>query len=206
MCRYAPRLLLGFAWLALAVGCASNAVILTPGAITMPDTGARAEGPASWSLWVRGSREGSGTQAPGQRVGTFYTRFEKQEQPAYLAENPEEYVAGQLSRYLLHRGLEASSEQAARVLLDVVVQRFSVEEKPGSVWDEITVLVAYTVHLSDRGGKELGRVTLEGKGNVKSPLDTKKQAEKALREALVDTFQALARSDAFLRVLRDLEG
>ncbi len=181
----------------LAAGCASKAVVLAPGLVPMPEGQPKSGGEAAWSAWVAQSRDARPEGQAGQKVGTLYTRFEKTAQVAYLEPTPAEYVRQQLSRYLLHKGLEASSGQVARVLLEVDLEECSLVENPGSVWDEITVRVGYTVRIMESGGRELGRVRLKGEAQRKSPGETKRQAEAALRDALADTFDALSRSDVF---------
>jgi len=189
--------LVGLLW-----GCAPKAVILTPGAVAMPEGQPRNEGQAAWSLWISEARDVRPEAQSGQKVGTLYTRFEKNPQVAYLEPAPAEYVREQLARYLLHRGLEASSAQNARILLGVELEQCSVLENPGSLWDELTVRVGYTVRLSEPGGRELGRVRLKGEAQRSSPVNGKEQSEAALRDALADTFGALERSDVFQRAIR----
>lgn len=189
--------LVGLLW-----GCAPKAVILTPGAVPMPEGQPQTEGQAAWSLWLSEARDVRPEAQSGQKVGTLYTRFEKNPQAAYLEPAPAEYVREQLARYLLHRGLEASSAQNARILLGVDLEQCSVLENPGSLWDELTVRVGYTVRLMEPGGRELGRVRLKGEAQRNSPLNGKEQSEAALRDALADTFGALWRSDVFQRAIR----
>ena len=184
----------------LAGGCASKAVILAPGAVPMAEGTKQAGDAAAWSLWVSSARDAR-TEA-GQRVGTLYTRFEKTPQPAYLEPAPAQYIQQQLSRYLLHRGLEASDAGRARYLLAIDVEEFKLQENPGSAWDELDVTVAYTVRVAHFDGREFGSVRLQGGSQRKSPMDTKRQAEEALREALSDTFDALTRSEVFQRMLQ----
>ncbi len=188
-------------FLCATVGCAPKAVILSPGAVPMRSDVPRTEGPAAWSLWISESGDARPEDKAGQRLGTLYSRFEKTPQSAFLNRNPEEYLREQLSRYLLHRGLESSGPQTARVHLSLSVEEFRLVEKPGAVWDEVTVRVVYSVHFADPSGRDLGHVRLEGQAEVKSPLDTVKQTEKAFRGALGDTFEALARSEIFQRIL-----
>ncbi|MDW7711572.1 MAG: hypothetical protein SCH98_13970 [Deferrisomatales bacterium] len=187
--------------LAAVAGCASKAVVLDPGPVPMPDGASRAEGGHAWSLWVAQARDVRPEGEAGQKLGILYTRFQKNPRGAYLEPSPADYVGEQLSRYLLHRGLEASTSQSARLLLTVDLEQCSVLENPGSVWAEITVRVTYTVHLAEAGGRELGRVRLQGEAQRKSPGDSKRQAEVALRDALADTFDALARSDVFQKAV-----
>ena len=85
--------------------------------------------------------------------------------------------------------------------MGVDLEQCSVLENPGSVWDELTVRIGYSVRLMESGGRELGRVRLKGEAQRNSPMDTKAQTEAALREALADTFDALARSDVFQRAV-----
>lgn len=186
--------------------CAPKAVILDPGAVPAAMDQAKAEGPAAWSMWVTDARDARPPERAGQRVGTLYTRFKNNPQSAFLKMPPEQYVREQLSRYLLHRGLEASGRDTAKVLLSVDLENFSLVEKPGAMWDELTVQVGYTVHFSDPTGRDLGRVKVESGAEVKSPLDSIKEAEKAFRGALSDTFQALTRSEAFQAVVKNLGG
>lgn len=188
--------------LLLATGCASKAVVLAPGPVAMPE-GARQADAAAWSVWVSQARDVRPDAEMGrQQVGTLYTRFQKNPQVAYLEPAPAEYVRSELSRYLLHKGLEASGAQSARLLLSIELEECSVTENPGSVWDEVTVRVGYSVRLADAAGRELGRVRLKGEAQRKSPGETKRQAEAALRDALADTFQALARADVFQRAVQ----
>ncbi len=181
----------------LAAGCAPKAVVLSPGPIPVGGDLERVTGPSAWSVWVRAARDARAPEFKGQKLGTLYTRFEKKPQEAFLDQEPQDYVAAELRRYLLHRGLEASSESKARVLIDLDVLAFSLEETPGSVWDEITVKVAYTATLYKADGEELGRVKLESESQVKAPTNTESRVEEALREALADTFRALANSSVF---------
>lgn len=191
-------------FLFLGLGCAPQAVILNPGQVEMPENAKRFEGPAAWSLWVSGARDVRAPGKAGQKVGTLYTRFQQSPQTAFLDRNPEVYVKEQLSRYLLHRGLEASGPQTAKVDLTVDLEEFSMVEDPGALWDEITVRVAYTVNFSDTSGRDLGRVRLEGQAQVKSPLNSEKQTDKALGDALADTFDALARSEVFQKIIQEV--
>lgn len=181
---------------AVSAGCASKAVVLAPGPVPMPEAVRQADAVA-WSVWVSEARDVRPEAEAGQRVGTLYTRFQKNPQTAYLEPAPAEYVRSELSRYLLHKGLEASTAQGARLHLAVELEECSVIENPGSVWDEVTVRVGYSVRLADASGRELGRVRLKGEAQRKSPGETRRQAEAALRDALADTFQALARAEVF---------
>ena len=181
----------------LAAGCAPKAVVLSPGPIPVGTDMERVTGPSAWSVWVRAARDARVAEAKGQKLGTLYTRFEKKPQEAFLDQEPQDYVAAELRRYLLHRGLEASSEAKATVLIDLDLLAFSLEEKPGSVWDEIAVNVAYTATLYRADGEELGRVKLESQSQVKAPTNTEARVEEAFREALADTFRALANSSVF---------
>ncbi len=191
---------------AMLFACAPKAVVLSPGPVPMDPQVGRVEGPAAWSLWVRDARDARPAGQAGQKVGVLYTRFEKTPQDAFLDQTPAQYVRDQLRRYLLHRGLEASSQDKARIFLDLELKDFSLEEKPGAVWDEVTVRVAYTVIFYDVSGAELGRVRLEAQAQITSPANTKKQVEKAFREALADTFRALEGSDEFTRAIQRLGG
>ena len=199
-----PRFLT-LAVLALWVGCATKAVVLSPGAVPMPADADRYDGPAAWSLSVSEARDARPPNKAGQRVGTLYTRFEKTPQPAFLEQNPEFYVKEQLSLYLLHRGLEASDPKSAKALLTVSVEEFSVTENPGSLYDEVVVAVGYTVHFADRENRELGVIRLEGSKQVKAAMKAKTDAEEAFREILADTFAGLTKSTDFNRILKELE-
>lgn len=185
-----------------AAGCAAKAVILAPVPVPMPSAPDRTEGPLAWSLWVAEARDVRPPDQAGQKLGTLYTRFENTPQAAFLDRNPSVYVREQLSRFLLHRGLEASAAERARVLLAVDLEECSLVEVPGAVWDELTVRVGYTVRMNSPSGQELGRVKLGGETQVKSPLGTDKQAAKALADALADTFNAFTQSEAFQTVTR----
>lgn len=197
----AVRLALVVLLFVLSTGCASKAVVLAPGPVPMPEAARQADAVA-WSVWVSQARDVRPEAEAGQRVGTLYTRFQKNPQTAYLEPTPAEYVRSELSRYLLHKGLEASTAQGARLLLSIELEECSVTENPGSVWDEVIVRVGYSVRLADASGRELGRVRLKGEAQRKSPGETKRQAEAALRDALADTFQALARADVFQKAVQ----
>ena len=198
---------MGCAWIALGVaGCAPKAIVLSPGPVAMDAVRGRVEGPAAWSLWIRESRDARPPERAGQKLGVMYTRFEKAPQDVFLDLQPAEYLRDQLRRYLLHRGLEASSADKARAFLELELEAFALQEAPGAVWDEVTVRVAYTVAMFGPGGDEVGKVRLEAQKQVKSPGNSARQAEKAFREVLLDTFQALERSREFQELLRSLGG
>ncbi|NOY46268.1 MAG: hypothetical protein GXP50_12585 [Deltaproteobacteria bacterium] len=186
--------------------CAPKAVILDPGPVPMEAQPGWSDTPAAWSLWVRQVRDARPPERAGQRVGVLYTRFEKTPQDAFLEADPAAYVAQELRRYLLHRGLEASSQGKARIYLDLELREFSLEEVPGTVMDEIRVRVAYAVSFVDRGGNVLSKVKVEAENQVKSPGNTARRAEAAFREALMDTFRALAQSEEFRKVVARLGG
>lgn len=192
----APLLLAG-----LLGACAPQAVIVKP--LPLATSGAPVAAPQgqAWSIWVAEARDVRPAEKAGNRVGTFYTRFRKKPQAAYLEPNPEVYLREQLSRYLLSKGWEAASQEASRATLRIDVEEFSVVEEPGSVWDVETVRVAYLVHVLDRSGRELGRVRLEGGGQIRTPGDSQAQVEEGFRSAVADTFEALTHSDAFARAL-----
>ncbi|GAB4271416.1 MAG: hypothetical protein Kow0092_26130 [Deferrisomatales bacterium] len=190
-------------WGALAA-CAPGVVVLNPGPVAMPEGVSRVEGPAAWSFWVKEARDLRPADKAGQRMGTLYSRFRKEPRAVFLDRTPHTYVMEQLSRYLLHRGLEASGPSGARVMLGVDLEEFLLLEAPGTVLDELTVKVAYTVRFLDRQGQDLGRVRLEGISQVKSPLDGASEVEKALRSALTDTFEALYRTEITQGVLARL--
>lgn len=194
-------------WAALLVaaacaGCAQQAIILRPGPISTPAPASRDA--ASWSLWIAEARDARPEGQTGSKVGTFFSRFRKAPQTGYLEPNPEVYVKYQLSRFLFARGWEASSPDGARGYLRLSLEEFSMREDPGSVWDTTTVRVAYTVAISDRTGREIGRVRLEGGAETKSPLDTKRQVENAFRDAVAETLDALSRSEAFQKAVGQL--
>jgi hypothetical protein len=87
----------------------------------------------------------------------------------------------------------------------VDLEQFSLTEKPGAVYDEVTVNVGYTVRLADAANRELGLIRLGGSKQVKAALNTRKDAELAFREILADTFSGLAKSEDFNEILRGLE-
>lgn len=203
MKRRILRLSAAFLALSLsAAGCSPKAVILAPGPVAMPEGAIQASGDAAWSVWVSAARDVRPEAQAGQRVGTLYTRFEKTAQAAFLEPAPAQYIQQELARYLLHRGLEASDAGRARFLLGVEVEDCTIQENPGAAWDELTVRVAYTVRITYADGREAGSVRLAGESQRKSPVDTKAQAEAAIREALADTFGALERSEVFQRALQ----
>lgn len=178
-------------------GCAAQTVMLRP----KPIAAGPAEAPVghSWSFWVAEARDARAPEKAGPVVGTFYTRFRKMPQTVYVEPNPEVYLREQLSRYLLSRGWEASGEDTARAFLRVDLEDFSLVEDPGTVWNTVNLRVAYSVRVSDRSGKEVGRLRLEGGSQVLSPIDTERQVESGFRDAVTDTFDAMTRSDAFRR-------
>ncbi|GAB6063472.1 hypothetical protein [Deferrisoma palaeochoriense] len=194
------------ALLGLTVACAPKAVILNPGPVPMQAEPGWADTAAAWSLWVRSAKDARPPEKAGQRVGVLYTRFERNPQDAFLETNPAEYVAQQLSRYLLHRGLEASSQEKARLFVDVELQEFALEEVPGALWDEVGVRVAYTVAFVEPNGTVLGKVKVEAQNRIKVPGNTARRAEQAFREALLDTFRALDQSEEFRKVVERLGG
>ncbi|RMG92290.1 MAG: hypothetical protein D6708_06730 [Candidatus Dadabacteria bacterium] len=197
----ASAALLGVTW-----GCAPKAVILNPGPVPMQAEPGWADTAAAWSLWVRGAQDARPPEKAGQRVGVLYTRFEQTPQDVFLETHPAEYVAEQLRRYLLHRGLEASSQEKARMLVDVELQEFALEEVPGALLDEVGVRVAYTVSFVEPNGTVLAKVKVEAQNRVKVPVNAERRAEQAFREALLDTFRALDQSEEFRKVLGRLGG
>lgn len=185
-------------------GCAQKAIILDPGPVPFADSAESAQGAAAWSLWVGDARDARGAESSGQLLGTFYSRFGGEPQAAYLAVAPEQYVREQLSRFLLHRGLEASAPGKARAFLNLDLTEFSVTETPGTVWDEVAIRIAYTVWFKTADGTDLGHVKLVGGRDIQVPVNAAKETEKAVREALGETFPPLVRSDVFQRVLQGL--
>ena len=192
--------------LLLSAGCASRAVILAPGPIPVAADEGRVEGPLAWSVAVKEVIDARPQETQGERVGTLYSRVQGDPQAAFLDPSPPVYVKEQLSRYLLHRGLEASTPETAKVYLAVDLSEFALVVNPGRVWDEVLVRIAYTVRFSDRSGKDLGHVRLNAGKQIDVSLGSENQAKKAFREALAETFRSLAESDVFLRVLRPERG
>jgi hypothetical protein len=189
---------------ACASGCAQQAIIVRPGPILVAASGEAVRQGTPWSLQVVGARDVRPEGKTGSKIGTFFTRFDKTPEPAFLEPNPEVYVKEQLSRYLFAKGWEASGPAAASGDLSVELEDFSMVEDPGAVWDTVTVRVAYTVRISRTTGQEIGRVRLEGGAQTKTPLDTERQVEVAFRDAVADTLDALSRSEAFQKAVRQL--
>jgi hypothetical protein len=187
-------------------GCASQAVVLKPDPIPFVAGGSGQRSAAAWSLWVSQARDVREPGKSGPKAGTLYSRIRKSPQSAYVEPNPEVYIREQLSRYLLSKGWEASGSSSARALLHVEAEDFSFTEEPGSVWDNVSVRVVYTVRLFSPSGQELGHVRLEGASQFESPLDTERQLEKAFSSALADTFDSFSRSDALRSALAQIGG
>jgi hypothetical protein len=182
-------------------GCAPKAVILEPGPVVLVPRQAAAE---AGVLWVSDARDVRAANQAGPKVGTFFTTFRKAPQVVYVEPKPEIYVKDQLARHFFNIGLEAQTASAARGLVAVDLEEFSLVESPGSVWDEVRVRLAYTLRILDPSGQEVAKVRLEGGQKLKAPLDTKRQVEAAFRDALMDTFQSLSRSEAFRGALAAL--
>jgi hypothetical protein len=195
-----------FLGILLFAGCASRTVILAPGPIPIAADEGRLEGPLAWSVAVKEVIDARPQETRGERVGTLYRGLQEKPQAAFLSPPPPVYVKEQLSRYLLHRGLEASAPEAAKIFLTVELTDFALVENPGRVWDQVLVRIAYTVRFSDRSGRDLGHVTLNAGKQIDVSLASETQAKKAFREALAETFRSLAESDVFLRVLRSGQG
>ena len=107
--------------------------------------------------------------------------------------------------FISYTGLFIANSMAflasAALILSTLLPATQKPYRLGSVWDEISVRVAYTVKFYENNGAELGQVKLEGGKQVKVPVGSAKQAEQGLRDALADTFDALARSDVFEQIL-----
>ena len=182
----------------LVSGCAPKAVTLKPGEASWGDV--RDGGDQAWSLWVdevRDLRPG----ADGAKVGLFYPKFQSEPQTVYVKPEPARYVRQEMSRYLLHRGLEASEGRRAKLLLRVELTEFSLAEAPGSVMDEITVQVGYTVRFVDQRGSDLGHMRLQGSRIIQTPVAAQRKAEEGFRDALADTFDPLLQSEVFAKVM-----
>jgi hypothetical protein len=188
---------------ALAAGCAPNAMIIAPGELPLvaQPAGEKARGPL---LWVGSARDVRPQNRAGAKLGTLYTRIQKTPIPAFLDRNPELYVREQLGRFLFNRGLEAPGASAAAGFLSIELEDFSITEIPGSVWDEITLRIVYTVRFSDRGGREIGSVRLEGGSQITSPGNSRRALEEGFRGALAESFDSLARSEVFRRSVESL--
>ena len=134
-------------------------------------------------------------------MGLLYPRLQREPQTVKVEPAPVLYVEEELRRFLLHRGLEASEVRRAKLRLRVELTDFSLAEKPGSVMDEITVRVEYTVRFVTPQGAELGSLRLEGSSIIQTPVSARRKAEEGFRSALADTFKSLLASDVFGRLL-----
>jgi len=178
--------------------CAPKAITLQPGKTEWGE--ARDGGADAWSLWVAEAVD----RRPGasaNKVGLLYPRLQREPQTVNMEPAPASYMEEELRRFLLHRGLEASEARRARLHLRVEVTDFSLKEKPGSVMDEITVRVEYTVRFVTPLGAELGSLRLEGSSIIQTPVSARRKAEEGFRNALADTFKSLLASDVFNRLL-----
>lgn len=187
----------------IAGGCAfPKSITLRPGEASWEDT--EDGGDQQWSLWVaevRDLRPG----AEGAKVGLLYPKFQAEPQTVYVDPEPAPYVAAEMSRFLLHRGLEASDRRRARLLLRVELTAFSLGEVPGSVMDEITVQVGYTVRFVDQRGTELGHLRLQGSRIIQTPVSARRKAEEAFRDALADTFEPMLASEVFGKAMERVQ-
>ncbi|MDF1553098.1 MAG: hypothetical protein P1P84_08560 [Deferrisomatales bacterium] len=187
----------------LAAGCAPTSITLQPG---KTEWGAAQEGGGdAWSLWVADVKDLRSTAAAeGAKVGLLYPNYQTEPQTAYLAPEPTRYVRDELSRFLLHRGLEASEGRRAKLHLRLELTDFSLVEKPGAVMDEIRLRVEYTVRFVAPQGAELGSLRLEGSRMIQTPISTRRKAEEGFRDAVSDTFAPLLASDVFVRAMNQV--
>ncbi|MBI5440789.1 MAG: hypothetical protein HY900_06220 [Deltaproteobacteria bacterium] len=185
-------------------GCVGNSVMIEPGSLPLVPMAANEK--RQEVLWVSEARDTRPADRAGSKIGTLYTRVQKNPLPAFLHRKPEVYVKEQLGRFLFNRRLEAPNAGAAKAFVHVDLEDFSVTQDPGSVWSELKVRVAYTVRFIDRSGQELGRVRLEGSSQATTPFDPRAEIEKAFRDALADSFEALSRSGGLKAVLEALRG
>lgn len=189
----------------LLAGCAANSVVVEPGSLPLVPMESRAEQKEA-PLWVSGARDVRPADRAGPKLGTLYTRIQRDPLAAFLDRNPEVYVKEQLGRFLFNRRLEAPGAGAARVFAAIELEEFSATQLAGALWSEITVRVAYTVRLTDPAGNELGKVRLEGSAESRTPFAATAQVEKALRIAVTDTFEAFVRSPVLKSVLEGVKG
>ena len=186
----------------LATGCAPKSITLQPG---KAEWGAAQDGGGdAWSLWVTEVVDLRNNAAEGAKVGLLYPNYQTEPQTAYVAPEPTQYVRDELSRFLLHRGLEASEGRRAKLHLRLELTDFSLVEKPGAVMDEIKVRVEYTVRFVTPQGAELGSLRLEGSSIVSTPISVPRKAEEGFRDALADTFAPLVASDVFVRAMNQV--
>jgi hypothetical protein len=183
----------------LAVACAPTSIVLQPGKAEWGE--AQDGGADAWSLWVGEVKDLRTNAAEGTKVGLFYPKLVTEPQTVYVAPEPARYVRDELSRFLLHRGLEASAANRAKLHLRSELTDFSLVEKPGPVMDEITVRVEYTVRFTTPQGAELGSLRLEGSSIIRTPVSASRKAEEGFRDALSDTFEPLLASEVFGRAL-----
>lgn len=201
MSRISRTLPLLFALLC-AAGCTSRAVIIAPGPVSMPSGESQFQAPEAWSVLLKDVADMRPPDKAGERVGTLYSGFRQTTQAAFLDPRPAAYLKEQLSRYLLYRGLEASTPESARLYLTAGLEEFALVQNPGHVWDDVLVRVAYTVRFQDRSGQELGQVRLAGSKEVNVAVGLESKVKEAFRDSLLETFKSLARSDVFLKLLQ----
>ena len=186
----------------LVGGCAPKSIVLLPGKAEWGE--AQEAGGDAWSLWVAEVVDLRSTAAEGAKVGFLYPRLQSEPQTVYVAPEPSRYVRDELSRFLLHRGLEASEGRRAKLHLRLELTDFSLTEKPGSVMDEITVRVEYTVRFVTPQGAELGSLRLEGSSSIQTPVSARRKAEEGFRDALAGTFAPLLTSEVFGRAMNQV--
>ena len=191
--------LCGAVLILLLAGCVPKTVTLQPGETSWGD--AQEGGVDAWSVWVQEVRDLRPNAAEGAKVGLFHPRLQAEPQTVYVKPLPAEYVRNELSRFLLHRGLEASEQRRAKLLLRLELTEFSMAEDPGSVMDTITVRVEYTVHFLNQQQVELGSLRLEGSGIIQTPVSVPRKTQQAFRDAVADTFRTLAKNEVFGRAL-----
>lgn len=185
----------------LAAGCTQTGLLkIEPGLVDVTSPAAQPGISGRWTFWIRNVVDERGELLAGRPgIGTLDQRFAEANTTVELEQAPADYLRNQLSRFLLNRGMEASSQEKAAVYLDVYLTRFTVSRDSSTVLDKILFDVDYRVVFTAHTGEEIGTVRLPDGRWIKgvSLFGSKAKIEALMRESLADSFKKLSETEIY---------
>lgn len=193
------RVLFALLVVSLLSGCAKS-VVLSPGSVSFP-----AEDPpvtrGKWSLAVDQALDNRNENRDSMKIGTATSVTQGDPVALNMDLRPEKYVKEQLSRYLLYRKWEATSQKVAKVLVDVSLIDLDLIQQPAFPLNQLDCRVAYKLIFTAKDGSALGDVTLSANSTRKQVGGSPGDWERLVRETIEESFKGLDNSQLFQDIL-----
>jgi hypothetical protein len=191
---------LALACIFMAVPCMASTVMkIVPPQIELKKTSTEAA--EKWSFFVRDVTDARpGNVAATKTIGTADQRFSDDDATIELDREPTVFIREQVGRFLLLRGMEASSTERAKVFIDISLERFEVVRDSKSLAEKTTFYLGFSARFFTNGGDELGTVALAKNQWTKkvTPFGGEKALGELITNALVGALTSMEKSDIYL--------